>query len=72
VVLEDTFMNAYSFRTSMAHALTPSSPADAARRRQADPMAAEYAKDRATAYRMQNYKPYDLGNAFAHYGAAGN
>jgi hypothetical protein len=35
-------------------------------------MAAEYAKDRATAYRMQNHQPYFLGNAFAHYEAAGS
>jgi hypothetical protein len=65
-------MNAYSFRTSMAHAPTNSSPAAAARRRQVDPMAAEMAKDRATAYRLQNHQPYDLGSAFAHYGATGS
>jgi len=65
-------MNAYSFRTSMAHAPTTSAPAAAAQRRQVDPMAAEYAKDRAAAYRLQNHRPYDLGNAFAHYEAAGN
>jgi hypothetical protein len=65
-------MNAYSFRTSMAHAPSTSTPAASARRRQVDPMAAEYAKDRATAYRLQNHQPYDLGNAFAHYGAAGS
>jgi hypothetical protein len=65
-------MNAYSFRTSAAHAPTSSSPAAAARRRQVDPMAAEYAKDRATAYRLQNNRPYELGNAFAHYEAAGS
>jgi hypothetical protein len=35
-------------------------------------MAAEYAKDRATAYRLQNNRPYDLGNAFVHYEAAGS
>ncbi|HVG60251.1 MAG TPA: hypothetical protein VNA24_16960 [Hyalangium sp.] len=56
----------------MAHAPTNSSPAAAARRRQVDPMAAEMAKDRATAYRLQNHQPYDLGNAFAHYGATGS
>jgi hypothetical protein len=65
-------MNAYTFRTSMAHAVTPSTSAAAAQRRQVDPMAAEYAKDRATAYRLQNNRPYDLGNAFAHYEAAGS
>jgi hypothetical protein len=65
-------MNAYSIRTSVAHAPTPASPAAAARRRQVDPMAAEYAKDRSTAYRLQNHQPYDLGNAFTHYEAAGS
>jgi hypothetical protein len=61
-------MNAYSFRASMAPASTSSASASA-RRRQTDPMAAEYAKDRAAAYRLQSHQPYDLGNAFAHYEA---